>query len=72
MGELLILQPVRASAKAAQILDEFERRTGLEPDQRDDARYYELHGDQHGTRVVQTLNEIDSGWSDHIALKAPG
>ena len=71
MSDELILQSLQPSAEAARILDEFERRTGFEAEVRDDGRHYALSGDDHRTKVVRTLTEIDTGWTDHIGLKLP-
>lgn len=72
VADRIIFQKLDGSAQADRILDEFEQRTGLEPDVRDDGRSYELHGDDHRTRIVQALTEIDAGWTDHLGLKLPG
>jgi len=71
MAELVILQTLGHSAQGERILDEFQRRTGLEPEVRDDGRYYELHEHDHRTRIVRTLTDIDAGWTDHIGFKLP-
>lgn len=72
MADQVILQTLAASAEAERILDEFERRTGLRSDARGDGRHYELHDEDHRTKIVQTLTEIDPGWTDHLGLKLPG
>ena len=72
MADQVILQAVGSAREAERILDEFEQRTGLSAEAREDGRHYELHGDDHRTRIVQTLTEIDAGWTDHVGLKLPG
>lgn len=72
VADQIILQTLEGSAEADRILDEFERRTGLEGEARDDARYYELHGEEHRTRIVQTLTEIEPDWTDHLGFRLPG
>ena len=72
MADQVILQAIGSSGEADRILDEFERRTGLQADARGDGRYYELHGEEHRTRIVQTLTDIDAAWTDHVGLKLPG
>ena len=72
MSDQVILQPLDDSDEAERILDEFERLTGFEPDVRHDGRYYDLDGDDHETKIVQTLTGIDEDWTDHIGLKLPG
>jgi len=71
MSEQVILWAHRRSTEGERILDEFQRRTGLEPDVRDDVRYYELRGDAHRTPIVQTLTDIDARWTAHVGLKLP-
>jgi hypothetical protein len=55
------------------ILDEFEQQTDLEATAGGDesARVYALEGEDHRIEIVETLNSIDSGWSEHIALQMP-
>ena len=56
------------------ILDEFEQQTDLAADAGDEddtARVYPLEGDDHRVEIVETLNGIDSGWAEHIALQMP-
>jgi hypothetical protein len=54
------------------ILDAFEEQTGLESEKPDDgSRVYPLEGDDHQVKVVQTLNDIDERWADHITPEAP-
>ncbi len=72
MGELVIIRTLGGSAEGARILDEFERRTGLEADMRGDDRYYEVHDDEHRERIVHTLTDIDARWPDHVGFKMPG
>jgi hypothetical protein len=71
VADQIIIQKLDGSAEAERILDEFERRTGLHPDARDDGRAYALQGDDHRTRIVQTLTEIAPGWTDHLGFKLP-
>jgi hypothetical protein len=72
VADQIILQKLDGSDEADRILDEFERRTGLQSDARDEGRAYELHGEDHRTRIVQTLTEIAPGWTDHLGFKLPG
>jgi hypothetical protein len=72
MADQVILQTVGDAAQADRILDEFEQRTGLRPDVLDDGRIYEMHDDDHRTQIVQTLTDIDAGWTDHLGFKLPG
>lgn len=72
MADQIIIQKLGGSPQADEILDEFERRTGLQADVQDDGRIYELHDDEHRTRVVRTLTEIEPAWTDHLGFKLPG
>jgi len=72
MPQQVILRTLERSSEGERILDEFERCTGLECELRDDDRYYEMHDEDHRTRVVQTLTEIDARWTDHVGFKLPG
>lgn len=52
------------------ILDEFEQQTSLEAELGDDAaRMYPLEGDDHRIEIIQTLDDIDAQWPQHIALE---
>jgi hypothetical protein len=58
--------------EAERILAEFEERTGLEPEiSDDDARIYEIEDDEHRIEVVETLDDIHSSWTEHVALGSP-
>jgi hypothetical protein len=55
------------------ILDEFEVRTGLEPEDTgdEDERIYPLEGEDHRIEIVETLDDIDTEWPKHVALGSP-
>jgi hypothetical protein len=54
------------------ILAEFEDRTGLEPELADDdARIYDVEGDEHRLEIVETLDDIDDAWTEHVSLGSP-
>ena len=72
MADPIILTKLDDSPDADRILDEFEQRTGLTSEERDDGRYFTLDGARdHEVEVVQTLTEIDERWTDHVGLKDP-
>jgi hypothetical protein len=55
------------------ILDEFEERTGLEAEIGDeDERIYPIEGDDHRIEIVETLDDIETEWTKHVALGQPG
>jgi hypothetical protein len=59
--------------EAYEILDEFEERTGLEPEETDDdeTRVYAIEGEDHRIEIIETLDEIDDTWPEHLALGSP-
>jgi hypothetical protein len=71
MADQVILEVLDGSVDGERLLAEFEQRTGLSADVRNDVRYYEIHGDEHRIRLVQTLTDIDPGWTDHLAFRLP-
>jgi hypothetical protein len=58
---------------AEAILDEFEERTGLQREESDDdeTRVYAIEGEDHRIEIVETLDEIDEHWPQHVALGSP-
>jgi hypothetical protein len=55
------------------ILNEFEERTGLEAEIGDeDERIYPIEGDDHRIEIVETLDDIETEWTKHVALGQPG
>ncbi len=71
MADHVILRPLDGSSEARRILDEFERRTDLHAEPHGDGILFELHGAEHETHIVQTLNEIDPAWTEHVGLRFP-
>jgi hypothetical protein len=55
------------------ILDEFEQQTDLVPEEGGDSaeRVYALEGDDHRIEIIQTLDDIDAEWPQHLALESP-
>jgi hypothetical protein len=54
------------------ILDEFEQQTSLEAeDGGDHARIYALEGEDHRIEIIETLDDIEAEWPQHIALESP-
>lgn len=72
MSDRIVLVPHGDGAEAQSIIDAFADRTGLEPDELTEGVEFLLGPDDHGIEVVATLNEIDPGWTDHLALGDPG
>jgi hypothetical protein len=54
------------------ILDEFEQQTSLDPeDGGDGGRIYPLEGPDHRIEIIETLDDIDPEWNEHLALQSP-
>ncbi len=71
MADHLILLTRDGSSRAQGIFEEFAERTGLRPEVIDDGLRFPLRGEDHALRVVETLDEIDSDWPQHVALGQP-
>jgi hypothetical protein len=54
------------------ILKAFAERSGLTPQTIAGGVRFELGEDDHAVKVVETLTDIDTQWSRHIALGEPG
>jgi hypothetical protein len=64
---------IKDHAEADRILDAFEERTGLEPEESvDDTRVYPLEGEDHKVDVVQTLTDIDEHWPRYLVPESRG
>lgn len=64
---------IKNHPEADRILDAFEERTGLEPEEKDgNTRVYPLEGADHKVDVVQTLTDIDEHWSEHLVPESRG
>ena len=71
MAERIVLLARGDESRAREIIDDFAQRTGLEPRDVDGGVEFPLSGDDHQVPVVQTLTEIDPGWTDHLAIGDP-
>lgn len=69
MADQIIL--TKLDDDADRILDAFERETGLEGDDEGDRRRFDVAGEGHGVDVVQTLTDIDEGWTEHVGIADP-
>jgi len=72
MSDQLVLLTQGDEERSRQIIDAFAQKTGLSANRRPDGVAFELGPDDHRIEVVRTLTEIDSGWSEHVALGDPG
>jgi hypothetical protein len=57
---------------ADQIIDRFARETGLDGEDSDDARIFEIDdASEHDVDVTQTLDSIDPDWPQHVGFADP-
>jgi hypothetical protein len=57
---------------ADRIIDRFARETGLEGEDSDEERVFEIEDpDEHEVDVTQTLDSIDPDWPDHVGFADP-
>lgn len=71
MADQLVFLVTGDPSKAQRILDAFAAQTGLAPEPAEDGTRFALDGADHQIKVVETLNEIDPAWSEHLSLGAP-
>jgi hypothetical protein len=71
MADRIVMLLGEDEPRAREIIDEFAARTGLEPFEIEGGMEFPLSDEDHGIRVVETLNEVASDWSDHIVLGDP-
>ena len=71
MANQVILPREGDERRADEIIRAFAERTGLEPQQIDGGTSFPIEGAEHATNVVQTLDEIDPDWTEHVALGDP-
>ncbi len=69
MPEQIIL--TKLDEDADRILDAFEEETGLHGDDEGDRRRFDVAAPDHGLDVVQTLTDIDEGWTEHVRVAEP-
>lgn len=72
MADRVILLARGDEDRASEIIEAFGERTGLEAGEVDGGASFSLAGEEHEVEVVQTLDEIDPSWADHLALGDPG
>ena len=68
MADQIIL--TKLDEDADRILDAFEEHTGIHGDDEGDRRRFDVSGG-HDVDVVQTLNDIDEDWTEHVGLADP-
>jgi hypothetical protein len=71
MADCVILLREGDEERASEIVQAFAERTGLEGEEVQGGTSFSLEGEEHEVEVVQTLNEIDPDWSEHLALGDP-
>jgi len=71
MADRIVLLSRGDETRAQEIIDSFAEQTGLEPTEIDGGAEFPLGPDDHDVDVVETLNEIDDSWPDHLELGDP-
>jgi hypothetical protein len=71
MADRVILLREGDERRGAKIIGEFAEQTGLKAQEIDGGVSFSVEGAEHATNVVQTLDEIDPDWTEHIALGDP-
>ena len=71
MADQLVLVRREREPRAEEIIQSFARRTGLKPQDRQASVVFELGPEDHRIDIVQTLTQIDSQWSEYLALGDP-
>ncbi|WP_205697700.1 hypothetical protein [Conexibacter sp. SYSU D00693] len=72
MASTITLIPKGDRETAARILDEFAEETGLTGTETEDGgRVFDVEGTEHEIPFVQTLDEIDPTWTEHLEFSDP-
>ena len=53
------------------IIQAFAKETGLEGEESAGRHIFDVDPDEHDVPVIQTLDEIDEDWTEHVALEDP-
>ena len=69
MADTITLVP--HDEEGERIVEEFAQRTGLDAEEDDGRRIFDIEGTDHEIPFVQTLDEIDEDWADHVELEQP-
>ena len=58
--------------EADRIIERFAEQTGLDGEEAEGARVFEIHAaEAHQVHVTQTLDEIDPDWPQHVGFADP-
>jgi hypothetical protein len=71
MADRIVMLGRDDGSRSREIIEAFAQRTGLEAVEIDGGAEFAVSGEDHRVPVVQTLNEIDPGWAEHLALGDP-
>jgi hypothetical protein len=69
--ELILLRRRSEASRADEIVEEFARRTALNPQPVAGGTSFALQGDDHRIKVIETLTAIDRDWAQHLAVGEP-
>jgi hypothetical protein len=53
------------------IIGQFAEQTGLDAEEDGDRHIFEIEGEEHEIPFVQTLDEIDEDWTEHVVIEQP-
>jgi|tagenome__1003787_1003787.scaffolds.fasta_scaffold20454348_2 hypothetical protein len=53
------------------IVERFAHKTGLDAEEDDGRHVFDVEGVEHEIPFVQTLDEIDEDWSEHLEIGEP-
>lgn len=63
---------IKVGPRADEILDEFEKLSGLSAQDEGRRRIFEVHApEEHEVKIVETLSRADEHWADHLAFDKP-
>jgi|tagenome__1003787_1003787.scaffolds.fasta_scaffold20667534_2 hypothetical protein len=69
MADTITLIP--RDEEGSRIVERFAEATGLEAEAEGDAQVFEVEGTEHEIPIVQTLDDIDPDWPEHVELGEP-
>jgi hypothetical protein len=53
------------------IISQFAKETGLDAREDGDRYVFDIDGEEHEIPFVQTLDEIDDDWNEHVLIEQP-
>jgi hypothetical protein len=69
MADTITLIPT--DEEGERIIGAFAERTGLDGEEDGGRHVFDIEGTEHEIPFVQTLDEIDEDWADHVEIEQP-